>query len=53
MWKAKCGAKDVFHLQRLQELEEENLPPKEIFADLSLEYWVLNDVVERKLDGDD
>jgi putative transposase len=53
MWKAKYGANDVSHLQRFQELEEENLRLKEIFAGSSLEYRVMNDVVERKLNGDD
>ena len=53
MWKAKYGAEDASYLQHIQVLEEENLRLKELFAGLSLEYWVLNDVVERKLDGDD
>ena len=52
MLKAKYGAKAPSHLQRLLELEE-NLRLKEMFAGLSLEYWLLKDVVERKLDGDD
>ena len=45
-WKAKYGGLDVSQLKRLKELEEENRKLKEMYADLSLEYKFLKDVVE-------
>jgi len=48
-WKAKYGGMDVSALQRLKELEEENRKLKEMYADLSLEHKVLQDIVEKKL----
>ena len=47
-WKAKYGGLDVSQLKRLKELEEENRKLKEMYADLSLEYKFLKDVVEKK-----
>ena len=46
-WKAKYGGLDVSQLKRLKELEEENRKLKEMYADLSLEYKFLKDVVEK------
>ena len=46
-WKAKYGGLDVSQLKRLQALEEENRKLKEMYADLSLEYKFLKDVVEK------
>lgn len=48
-WKAKYGGMEASDLQRLRELEEENRRLKEMYAELSLEYRVLKDVVEKKL----
>ena len=48
-WKAKYGGLDVNQLKRLKELEAENRKLKEMYADLSLEYKFLQDVVEKKL----
>ena len=48
-WKAKYGGLDVNQLKRLKELEAENQKLKEMYADLSLEYKFLQDVVEKKL----
>ena len=48
-WKAKYGGMDVSALKRLKELEEENRKLKEMYADLSLEHKVLQDIVEKKL----
>jgi putative transposase len=48
-WKAKYGGMDVPQLQRLKELEEENRKLKQMYADISLEYKALKDIVEKKL----
>jgi putative transposase len=48
-WKAKYGGMEASDLQRLRELEAENRRLKEMYAELSLEYRVLKDVVEKKL----
>jgi putative transposase len=48
-WKAKYGGMDASALKRLKELEAENQKLKEMYADLSLEYKVLKDIVEKKL----
>ena len=44
-WKAKYDGLDVSQLKRLKQLEEENRKLKEMYADLSLEYKFLKDVV--------
>lgn len=48
-WKAKYGGMDVSQLKRLKELEEENKKLKQMYADLSLDYKLLKDIVEKKL----
>jgi putative transposase len=48
-WKAKFSGMDASALKRLKELEEENRRLKHMYADLSLEYRVLKDIVEKKL----
>jgi putative transposase len=48
-WKGKYGGMDAAALKRLKELEAENQKLKEMYADLSLEYKVLKDIVEKKL----
>jgi putative transposase len=48
-WKAQYGGADLSALRRLKELEEENRRLKQMYADLSLEYKALKDVVEKKL----
>ena len=47
-WKAKYGGMDVSALKRLKELEEENRKLKEMYAELSLEHKVLENIVEKK-----
>lgn len=47
-WKARYGGLDVSQLKRLKELEYENSRLKEMYADLSLEYKFLKDVLEKK-----
>jgi len=48
-WKAKYGGMDASSLKRLKELEEENRKLKQMYAELSLEFTVLKDIIEKKL----
>ena len=48
-WKAKYGGMSVSELKRLKELEEENRRLKQMYANLSLDYQVLKEIVEKKL----
>ena len=48
-WKAKYSGMSVSDLKRLKELEEENRRLKQIYANLSIDYQVLKDIVEKKL----
>ena len=48
-WKAKYSGMSVSDLKRLKELEEENRRLKQMYANLSIDYQVLKDIVEKKL----
>jgi putative transposase len=48
-WKAKYSGMSVSELKRLKELEEENRRLKQMYANLSLEYEALKDIIEKKL----
>ena len=48
-WKAKYGGMEASDLQRMKGLEEENRKLKQMYANLSLEYQVLKEIVEKKL----
>ena len=48
-WKAKYSGMSVSELKRMKELEEENRQLKQMYANLSLQYEVLKDIVEKKL----
>ena len=48
-WKAKYSGMSVSELKRLKELEEENRRLKQMYANLSLQYEVLKDIIEKKL----
>ena len=48
-WKAEYGGMEASGVRRLKDLEEENRKLKQMYADLSLEYQVLKDIVEPKL----
>ena len=48
-WKAKYSGMSVSDLKRLKELEEANQRLKQMYANLSIDYQVLKDIVEKKL----
>ncbi len=48
-WKAKYSGMEVSALKQLRALEEENQRLKRMYADLSLEYQALKDIVQKKL----
>ena len=48
-WKSKYGGMKVSDVKKLKELEAENRLLKRMFADLSLKYEALKDIVEKKL----
>ena len=48
-WKKKYGGMQLQEVQRLKQLEEENRRLKQMYAELSLDYKTLKDVVEKKL----
>lgn len=47
-WKNKYSGMEVNELQRMRELEQENLRLKKMFADLSLDHSILKDVITKK-----
>ena len=48
-WKSKYGGMEVSEARRLRELERENRQLKQMVADLSLDKYMLQDVISRKL----
>jgi putative transposase len=48
-WKTKYSGMDTSALRHLKELEDENRRLKQMYANLSLEYQALKDIVEKKL----
>lgn len=48
-WQRKYSGMDVSDLKRLKEMEQELAQFKRIVADLTLQNWVLKDVIEKKL----
>lgn len=47
-WKKKYGGMDTSQLKKLKELEEENRRLKRMYADLSLDHFLLKEVLEKK-----
>jgi putative transposase len=48
-WRQRYGGIEVNELKRVKELEAENSRLKRMYAELSLVYHALKDVVEKKL----
>ena len=47
-WKSKCGGMTLSELQRVKELEVENVRLKRLVADLSLDNQILKEVNSKK-----
>jgi putative transposase len=47
-WKSKYGGIEVLELKRLKELEVENARLKKMYADLSLDYQIVKEVLSKK-----
>lgn len=47
-WKSKYGGMEVPELKRLKELELENARLKKMYADLSLDYQIVKEVLSKK-----
>jgi putative transposase len=47
-WKSKYGGMEVPELRRLKELEHENARLKKMYADLSLDYQIVKEVLSKK-----
>lgn len=47
-WKKKYGGMQLQEVQKLKQLEEENRRLKQMYAELSLDYKILKDVIEKK-----
>ena len=49
--KSKYAGMSVSELQKLKDLERENLRLKQMYADISLEHRILKEVMEKKYPG--
>jgi len=47
-WKSRYGGMEVPELKRLKELEVENARLKKMYADLSLDYQIVKEVLSKK-----
>lgn len=47
-WRSKYGGMEVSDLQRMRELEQENLRLKRMYADLSLDHSILKEAPTKK-----
>lgn len=50
-FRSKYSGMELSDLKRLRQLEEENRRLKSMYADLSLEYKIVKDVLEKKSQG--
>jgi len=48
-WKSKYGGMDASDIRKMRELEDENRRLKQMYADLSLQNFVLKEIIEKKL----
>jgi putative transposase len=48
-WKVKYGGMDASELKRVKELEAENAKLKRMYADMALQNYALQDLIEKKL----
>lgn len=48
-WRSKYSGMEISQVKKMKELEEENRRLKQMYADLSLDYRILKDVIEKKL----
>jgi len=46
-WKKKYGGMETQQLKELKSLQDENRKLKQMFADLSLDYRILKDIIEK------
>lgn len=46
-WKSKYGGMEASDVKRLRKLEAENARMKRMYAELSLDYQILKDVIEK------
>jgi putative transposase len=47
-WKNKYGGLDASELKRMRELEEENARLRKMYADVSMDNYVLKDIIAKK-----
>jgi putative transposase len=47
-WKSKYGGLEANELKRLRELEEENARLRKMYADVSMDNYVLKDIIAKK-----
>ena len=48
-WKSKYGGMEASDVKKLKALKEENRRLKQVYADLSLDHKILEDVFDKKL----
>ena len=48
-WRSKYGGMDLPMIKRLRELEEENRRLKKMYAEVSMDKAVLQEIIEKKL----
>jgi putative transposase len=48
-WRSKYGGMDLPMLRRVKELEEENRRLKKMYAEVSMDKMVLQEIIEKKL----
>ena len=48
-WRSKYGGMDVSMMKKLKELEDENQRLKKMYAEVSMDKFVLQELIEKKL----